>query len=608
MKNKDSIAALNVRAVKLIHSWRKWFIPTVVLSALFNNLAPYVTLYMSAEIVNELAGGRNLQRLINLVLFTIIADLLIVITGQIFKRINDAEQQHLENSEKQMFITHGFSLDYEHMENTEIQQRRRKIDESKRIDSFGIWSMVNSLRDISAQLIQIILSVGFTASLFVLLFRQSGDMIGAVVFSATIVALIAASILVALRNAKKLAVLGEEITSNMLNISRISMGFGSVYQTGKDIRLYNLAEFFKKHRDLTFDMQVKGNRKYYFSFRNMQIPDQMLSQGINFTIYAFICLNALRGLIGIGSVIKYVGFISRLISALVDLTRSMAAVKMNAPFLQHYLEFFEIQNKMYYGSIPIEKRRDNEYEIEFCNVSFKYPGSDNWALRNLSMKLTVGHRMAVVGMNGSGKTTMIKLLCRLYDPTEGRILLNGIDIKKYDYEEYLNIFSVVFQDFKLFSFSLGQNVGAAVNYDMQRAQDCLMTAGFADRFWELPKGLDTILYKDFEEDGVEVSGGEAQKIALARALYKNAPFVVLDEPTAALDPIAEFEIYSKFDEIVGDKSAVYISHRLSSCRFCDDIVVFDEGRLVQRGSHEDLVGDAGGKYFELWRAQAQYYE
>ncbi len=222
-------------------------------------------------------------------------------------------------------------------------------------------------------------------------------------------------------------------------------------------------------------------------------------------------------------------------------------------------------------------------------------------------KLKIGKRMAVVGMNGSGKTTMIKLLCRLYDPTEGKITLNGINIKKYRYEEYMRIFSVVFQDFKLFSFSLGQNVAASVKVNEEKAINCLRKAGLEKRLDAMPQGLDTLLYKDFEPDGVEIFGGEAQKIALARALYKDAPFVILDEPTAALNPVAEYEIYSKFNEIVGDKTAIYISHRLSSCRFCDEILVFDQGEIVQHGKHEILVADKLGKYYELWHAQAQYY-
>ena len=240
------------------------------------------------------------------------------------------------------------------------------------------------------------------------------------------------------------------------------------------------------------------------------------------------------------------------------------------------------------------------------DVSFRYPNTETWALRHVNMKFQVGSRLAVVGENGSGKTTFIKLLCRLYDPTQGEILLNGIDIRKYSYRQYIDLFSVVFQDFQLLAFPLGQNVAAAVEVDKGRAARCLEMAGFGKRLAALPQGLETPLYKEFDESGVQVSGGGAQKIALARALYKDAPFVVLDEPTAALDPVAEMEVYENFDKIVGDKTAVYISHRLSSCRFCDDIAVFDHGHIVQQGSHDALV-EAPGKYQELWHAQAQYY-
>ena len=225
----------------------------------------------------------------------------------------------------------------------------------------------------------------------------------------------------------------------------------------------------------------------------------------------------------------------------------------------------------------------------------------------MNIKFRIGRRLAVVGENGSGKTTFIKLLCRLYDPQEGHILLNGIDIRKYNYRDYMDLFSVVFQDFQLLAQPLGANVAGAQDYDRARAEQALTDAGFGDRLAAMPAGLDTMLYKEFAEDGVDVSGGEAQKIAIARALYKNAPFIILDEPTAALDPIAEAEIYARFNDIAGDKTAVYISHRLSSCKFCDEIAVFDHGQVIQKGSHEQLLADEGGKYAQLWHAQAQYY-
>ena len=290
-----------------------------------------------------------------------------------------------------------------------------------------------------------------------------------------------------------------------------------------------------------------------------------------------------------------------------SLTGLLGTLETNTGYLDKTFEFLDIPNAMYQGSLTTEKRSDRRYEVEFKDVSFKYPGSDIWALRHVNMKFKVGKRLAVVGENGSGKTTFIKLLCRLYDPQEGQILLNGIDIRKYRYDDYINIFSVVFQDFQLISQPLGNNVAGSMNYDRERVRKALLDAGFGDRLATMEKGLDTTLYKGVYEDGVDVSGGEAQKIAIARALYKDAPFIILDEPTAALDPIAEAEIYSKFDEIAGDKTAIYISHRLSSCKFCDEIAVFHEGAVIQQGTHAELVADENGKYYELWNAQAQYY-
>ncbi len=282
-------------------------------------------------------------------------------------------------------------------------------------------------------------------------------------------------------------------------------------------------------------------------------------------------------------------------------------LQSNTRFIRTAYEFLNIPNSMYQGSLPTEKRMDREYVVEFKDVSFKYPGSNLWALRHVNMKFKVGQRLAIVGENGSGKTTFIKLLCRLYDPLEGQILLNGIDIRKYNYRDYMDVFSIVFQDFQLLSQPLGANVAGSSEYDAERVTQALSDAGFGDRLAELPEGLDTMLYKDFGENGVEVSGGEAQKIAIARALYKDAPFIILDEPTASLDPIAEAEIYAKFNDISGDKTAIYISHRLSSCKFCDEIAVFHEGAVIQQGTHAELVADEAGKYHELWNAQAQYY-
>ena len=324
-------------------------------------------------------------------------------------------------------------------------------------------------------------------------------------------------------------------------------------------------------------------------------------------IYVFTCLKAWAGAFDIGLVTQYVGAATALAESLNILISSLGDMKANTTHLDNTFRYLDLPNAMYQGSLTTEKRADRNYQVEFKNVSFKYPGSETWALRNVSMKFQIGKRLAIVGENGSGKTTFIKLLCRLYDPQEGEILLNGIDIRKYRYDDYMGVFSIVFQDFQLLSQSLGSNVAGCKDYDEKRVTQALVDAGFGPRLHTLPKGLDTQLYKDYGEDGIEISGGEAQKIAIARALYKDAPFIILDEPTAALDPMAEAEIYSKFNEISGDKTAVYISHRLSSCKFCDEILVFHQGSIVQQGTHEALLSQKEDKYAQLWNAQAQYY-
>lgn len=248
-----------------------------------------------------------------------------------------------------------------------------------------------------------------------------------------------------------------------------------------------------------------------------------------------------------------------------------------------------------------------ECEIEFRNVTYKYFGADEPTIKNLSFTLHKGEKLALVGLNGSGKSTLVKLLCRLYDPTEGEITLNGIDIRKYSLKEYTDLFSVVFQDSALLAFLIGENVAADTEYDRELAEECVRRAGFSERLDEMPQGLDTCIYKDFDEKGVEISGGEAQKLCLARAVYKGSPFIVLDEPTAALDPISEYDIYTKFNSIVGTRTAVYISHRLSSCRFCDNITVLDKGKISERGSHKALL-ENNGVYAKMWNAQAEYYK
>jgi ATP-binding cassette subfamily B protein/ATP-binding cassette subfamily C protein len=249
-----------------------------------------------------------------------------------------------------------------------------------------------------------------------------------------------------------------------------------------------------------------------------------------------------------------------------------------------------------------------KHEIAFRDVSFSYPGQAGYALRGINITLKPGQKLSIVGENGAGKTTFVKLLCRIYDPTEGEILLDGVDIRDIEYDEYVALFSTVFQDYKLYALSLKDNVALSASDTASdgEVEAVLRKAGFGEKLDSLPKGVHTLVYRNFDGEGFEPSGGEGQKIALARALYRDAPIAILDEPTAALDPRAEYELYQRFHDLVARKTAVYISHRLSSARFCDTIAVLKNGEIAELGTHEELIA-AKKQYAELFSMQAQFY-
>ncbi|MCI8472297.1 MAG: ABC transporter ATP-binding protein [Clostridiales bacterium] len=250
---------------------------------------------------------------------------------------------------------------------------------------------------------------------------------------------------------------------------------------------------------------------------------------------------------------------------------------------------------------------DKDIKIEFKNVSFKYPNTEKMILKNISICLESQQSLSIVGINGVGKTTFVKLICRFYEPMEGEILLNGMPIQTIPYEDYIKLIGVVFQDFKMFAFSVKENIAMRLNADELLLQKSISESGLESKINSLTCGIDTMISKEFDSEGIEFSGGECQKLAIARAIYKDAPLIILDEPTSALDPIAEYDVYKRFSELADGKCAVYISHRLSSTRFTDKIAVFSDGEICEYGSHNDLMQIDGGIYKNMFDMQAQYY-
>lgn len=376
---------------------------------------------------------------------------------------------------------------------------------------------------------------------------------------------------------------------------------------GKDIRIYDLKNIlidkFKKFRgeriDISKDVQGKQLK--------VKIVDVILLVIRECVVYGYLIYNVLFTGMGIGDFTMYFSTINGFGDWMKGILDDLANIKAQNMYLDDMREFLEIksENKEKTRDIPI----DSSYEIEFKNVSFKYPKTDKYIYKNLSLKIKKGQRLAIVGINGAGKTTFVKLLCRLYEPTSGEILINGVNIKDFSKEEYYKILSVVFQDIKTFAFTVAENVSLEnlEDVDREKVLHCIEKAGVGDKINSLKKGIDTSLLKILDGEGIELSGGENQKLALARALYKNGKIVILDEPTSALDAVAEYNIYKGFDELIGDKTAIYISHRLASTKFCDVIAFFENGEIVEYGTHEELL-KKNGKYSDMFNIQAQYYK
>ncbi len=578
------------------------FITTFISSVIKASL-PFIAIFLSAYVIDGLSQGKDIHALILISILTVGGIFALTIINAYLGKIKDIHTEICVKKFDMKMSIRTLTMDYELLESPKVNDIRTRIRNDNNWGS-GFYSMIGQLPALISSFVSLVVSIIVLLPLF---FNSNvfSD-ISSLLMLAAFFTIIIFNILFSAKKTKKMHTLLNEAGARYGYLGYFLWNRQD-YKQGKDIRIFNGQNIIKKYLDDEYNQKSDWTREITHNNSQQGFVSGLSAGLLQVIAYLFVAVRAVSGALTIGSVLKFASIIHRFSSDLASVFSAFAEYAIAAERQQSTLEYMNIPDVLFKGTLPVEKRNDNEYEIEFKNVSFKYPGNEVYVLKNLNMKLHIGQRMAIVGMNGSGKTSMIKLLCRLYDPTEGSITLNGIDIKKYNYAEYMSIFSVVFQDFKLFSFSLGQNVATTVEYDLEKVETALKQAGFADRLSSMTKGLDTALYNNFEEDGVEISGGEAQKIALARALYKDAPFIILDEPTAALDPIAEFEIYSKFNEIVGDKTAIYISHRLSSCRFCDDIAVFHEGRLIQRGSHDKLIANKEGKYCELWNAQAQYY-
>lgn len=578
-----------------------------VLLAILGAVRPYINIVLMGLLIDAVYEGTAMGALLQYAAVALGGNMVLRLVETRLREWYNRKNEYIKEIEARPLNEKSLAIDYEYLEEPEIRMlRSRSQAEGNYIGLVG-WLLYRI-----EQMITSVLSIILAAVIMIPLFARRSEYEGFICsWQASVLLLLLVCVSVGLnyyfgnRWLKEVKDKRDAMNPFFKRLFFYQNMLAGI-ETQKDIRLYSQQEMILEDVGKQAEEILERTKGVAKPYCRQGCLGQGLSDLTGLGVYLFTALRAADGMISIGGVVTYASSIIKFSNAVAQFAIIVADLKYVTMYCEDYVKYIELSKRKYEGTIPLEKRRDNKFFVEFEHVSFRYPGTDRDVIHDLSLKFTVGGKMAIVGKNGSGKTTFIKLLCRLYDVTEGCIKVNGIDIRKYDYQEYCDLFAVVFQDFNVFAFTVGENVASGTEVDEKKAWDALDRAGAEASVRRQPEGLFTYVGKDFAPEGVAFSGGEKQKLAIARAIYKDAPFVIMDEPTAALDPEAECEVFAGFDRMVGKKTAIYISHRLASCRFCEDILVFDKGRVVQRGSHEELENQEG-LYRELWHAQAQYY-
>jgi len=575
-----------------------WFFALETLKTLVEAAQPFLGVLVTPLLVDELCTSRNVRLLVIYAAALIVGEFALHLLDNRLNMTLQKYQERLNNYFTMQLGQHSMSLDFQLTEDKAALDQLEKANTGMSWYSGGAYGIAE----------QVFMFLGNVCKIagFVTVIIMRAPLLLIVILAYIVMN----GFITSRRNKVEL-----QSFKRLSGVNRLFGYFGFQivdFRYGKDIRLYNARKMmtekwadYSRENNATWKWQA--DKTYPYS-----LFGDMMSLLRTLVTYLYVGLLVIRGAFSIGIFTQMISAAGALDATLGGLVWNVQELMKRCNYAYEYVLFMQYPEALPKGSAPVKA---GGHRIEFRNVSFAYPGTDKKVLDGVNITVEPGEHLSIVGLNGAGKTTFIKLLCRLYDPTEGEILLDGRNIQEYDYKEYLAQFAPVFQDFKLFGFTVAENItirerGAGEEGQCsagKEMEELLKLTELDGMVGKLSKGIDTRIFKIFEEDGVEPSGGEQQKMAIARALYKKAPVLILDEPTAALDPIAEYEIYRQFHTLVGDKTAFYISHRLSSCRFCDRIAVFSDGKIAEYGSHDELVKYPEGIYAEMFEAQAQYY-
>ncbi|NLY47488.1 MAG: ABC transporter ATP-binding protein [Clostridiales bacterium] len=566
-----------------------------VLKTLIEILQPFLGLYVSPLLVDELVTDRNIRKLVMYAAILVAGEFILSALLEMVLYKLRKYQERLDNYFSMQIARHSMALDFQ------LTEDKKALDQLEKAKTGMTWYSGGAY-GIAEQAFMFVGNV-FKITGFITLIAVNAPWLiliisGYVAFNGFITSKCNAVDFAAYKRLAKINRLFGYFGWNIVD-----------FRYGKDVRLYDARDMlvdkwvsYSEDNNATWKWQADSVYRY-------RVAGSIARAVTTIMTYLYLGILAVRKVFSIGIFTQMIESANALDSTMNGLVWNVQDIIRRCNYAYEYVLFMEYPE-------AIEKNTDKVqaglHMIEFRNVSFAYPGTDRKVLEDINITIEPGEKLSIVGLNGAGKTTFIKLLCRLYDPTSGQILMDGKDIREYDYQEYMKQFAPVFQDFQLLRFTIGENIlhkdpRQRTDEEKEKVDEIIRLVGLEDMVGKLGKGIDTTLFKIFEEDGIEPSGGEQQKIAIARALNKDAPVIILDEPTAALDPIAEYEIYRHFHTLVGNKTALYISHRLSSCRFCDRIAVFADGRIAEYGSHDELVNIPDGIYAKMFEAQAQYY-
>jgi ATP-binding cassette subfamily B protein/ATP-binding cassette subfamily C protein len=569
----------------------KKFLPISFLLALVQGVSPLVNIIVPKLIIDELLGDKQVQTLVLLIAVLAGANLLLKLIETTLDRARAIDLESIQLKIQENLSDKCIHLRYEDVEKKSILD----LKERAQYGMYNFYDVINFFGVAARSLVTLI-------SLVVILFR----------FNGWVIPILAGLTLLNTFVYRRISELRYQDSVISIPANRGFQYFtnlASDFSYGKDIRLSHCADFLQTKASQYLNQVVE-----IFSKENTEIGKLQGVTGINvhfqaFLVYGWLAWNAIRGLLSIGDFTMYGNAARQFTQAFSALVNSLIGINGLCLHIEPYREFIALveaeENAVLTAPISINEK--GPLTFRFDHVWFKYPDTDRDVLKDINIEISPQEKLSIVGLNGAGKTTFIKLLCRLYQPTKGTITVNGVDINSIPLDEYLRALSVVFQDFQLLGYPMDMNIAASEKPDSDRIEHTIRFFGIEEIAKALPNGIHTSVNRSLDKEGVAFSGGQMQKLAIARALYKNAPVTILDEPTSALDPRSEYEVYLNFNQLATGKTAIYISHRLSSTRFTDRIAVFRDGRIVELGTHDILMAE-NGLYQEMYSKQASYYQ